>query len=125
GHDADGEGAEVLGDLGDDGRRAGAGTATHAAGDEHEVRTLERVEDFVAVFLDGLATDFVPRARTQSAGQLLPDLDLDVRLVLEQGLRVRVHRNELDGLHALVHHPIEGVAAAAAHADDFHPRVLR
>jgi hypothetical protein len=125
GDDADGERAQVFRDLRDNRGRAGAGAAAHAAGDEHQVGALERVEDFVAVLVDGLAADLRPRAGAQSTGELLADLHLHVGLVLLQGLRVGVDRDELDGLDPLVDHPIEGVPAAAAHADDLHARVLR
>src|SRR2546426_982731 len=40
-------------------------------------------------------------------------------------LRVRIHRDELHRGQAFVDHAVERVAAATAHADDFHPRVLR
>src|SRR5205807_553715 len=40
GHDTDGERTRLLGQLGDDGRRPGAGAAAHAAGDEDHVRVL-------------------------------------------------------------------------------------
>jgi len=83
------------------------------------------VQHFVAVFLDGLAADLRARARAQAARELLSDLHLHVGLVVEQGLRVGVHGDELDALESLVDHAVQGVAAAAPHADDFHPGVLR
>src|SRR5881409_659475 len=85
----------------------------------------QAVQHFVAVFLDGLAADLRARARAQAARELLSDLHLHVGLVVEQGLRVGVHGDELDALESLVDHAVQGVAAAAAHADDFHPGVLR
>ena len=42
----------------------------------------------------------------------------------QECLRVGVHRNELDALEPLLDHPVDGIAATAADADDFHPRVL-
>ena len=49
GDDADGQRADlVLGDLGDHGRRAGAGAAALARGDEDHVGALERLLDVVA-----------------------------------------------------------------------------
>ena len=47
GDDADGQRAQVAGDLGDDGRRAGAGAAAHAGGDEDHVRVLEGLGDLL------------------------------------------------------------------------------
>src|SRR5213078_3050487 len=40
-------------------------------------------------------------------------------------LSIGIHRNELDSAYVLVDHPVEGIAAAPADADDFHARVLR
>ena len=117
--------SQVSRDLGDDRCRAGAGAAAHAAGDEHEVGPLECVQHLVAVLLDRLPADLGPRAGTQSAGELLPDLHLDVGLVVEQRLGVGVHGDELHAAHAFVDHTVERVAAAPTHADDFHARVLR
>ncbi len=125
GDDADGQRAQVARDLRDDGCRPRPGAAAHAARDEHEIRALQAVQDLVAVLLDGLAADLRARARAQAARELLSDLHLHIGLVVEQGLRVGVHGDELDTLETLVDHAVQGVAAAAAHADDFHPGVLR
>src|SRR5207302_1031465 len=107
------ERTEVARDLRDDGRRARPRAAAHAAGDEHEIRALQAVQHFVAVFLDGLAADLRARARAQAARELLSDLHLHVGLVVEQGLRVGVHGDELDALESLVDHAVQGVAAPA------------
>ena len=100
GHDADGERADLARHLRDDRRRAGAGAAAHAAGDEDQVGALHRRDHLVAVLLDGLAADLRPRAGAESAGELLADLDLDVRLRDRQRLRVGVDRDELDARRA-------------------------
>ena len=55
--DADGERAELLGELGDDRRGAGAGAAALAGGDEDHVRALERLAQLVAALLGGLVAD--------------------------------------------------------------------
>src|SRR5699024_5009220 len=46
-------------------------------------------------------------------------LHLDRRMVLGQGLLVGVEGDELHPLHPVGHHPVDGVAAAAAHAYHF------
>ena len=56
------ERADVAGQLRDDRRRAGAGAAAHAAGDEHEIGAVQRVQHLVAVLLDRLAADLGPGA---------------------------------------------------------------
>src|SRR5690606_24259428 len=53
------------------------------------------------------------------------DLHLDVAARGAEGLGIGVHRDELDALQRLLDHPVDRVAAAAAHAEDLHPRVLR
>jgi hypothetical protein len=52
---------------------------------------------------------------------------LDVCVGHQQGLRVRVHRHELDALEAHLDHAVDGVDPAAADADDLDHRqvVLR
>ena len=68
GDHADGEGAEALGDLGDDRRAAGAGAAALAGGDEDHVGALEHLLDLVAVLLGGLAADLGVAARRRGPG---------------------------------------------------------
>ena len=118
GHDADGQRAQVAGDLRDDRRRAGAGAAAHARGDEHHVRVLERLGDLLGVLLRGALADARVAARAQAAGDLVADADLVRRVGLEQRLRVRVHGDELDTHHLRPDHAVDGVAAAATDADD-------
>ena len=64
-----------------------------------------------------------PRPRVMLAA----DVELHVGVAHEQGLRVGVHRDELDALQPGVDHPVDGVAAAAADPDDLDHRqvVLR
>ncbi len=45
-------------------------------------------------------------------------------MVFLERLRIGVDGDELHAGHAFLDHPIEGVAAAAADADDFHARGL-
>src|SRR6185312_11222313 len=44
------------------------------------------------------------------------------RLRIFQRLRVRIRRNKLDAFHIRRDHPVDSVAAAAAHADHLDPR---
>ena len=118
GDDADGQRAELAGDRGDDGRAAGAGAAALARGDEDHVGPLEDLLDLLAVVLGGLAADLGVRPGAQAAGQLAADVELDVGVGHQQGLRVGVHRDELDALEADLDHAVDGVDAAATDADD-------
>ena len=59
----------------DDGRRAGAGAAAHAGGDEAHVRALEMIADFLERFFGGGAADFRLRAGAEAFGHLQTHLD--------------------------------------------------
>ena len=119
GHNAHGEGAELARDLRDDRRAARAGATTLARSDEDHVRALQRLLDLVPAFLGRLAADLGIRAGAQSARRGGPDMELHVRVAHEQRLRIRVHGEELHALEACIDHPVDGVRAAAADADDF------
>ena len=117
GDDADRQRAQVTGDLGDDRRGAGAGPTTHAGGDEDHVRVLERLGDLLRVLLGGALADARVAAGAEAARDLVADADLVGRIRLEQRLRVGVDRDELDAHQLRADHPVDGVAASAAHAD--------
>ena len=108
----------LFGDLGDDGPATGAGAATFAHGDEDHVGALEHLFDLVAVILGRLAPDLRVGSGTEAAGELTPDVELDVGVAHQQRLRVGVHRDELDALEAGVDHAVDRVAAAAPDSDD-------
>ena len=61
-------------------------------------------------------------AGAEALGQLGADLQLDGRRVRPQRLKVGVGDDELDALEAGLHHPVDGVAAAAADAHDLDAR---
>ena len=118
GDDADGQRAERAGDAGDDGRAAGAGAAALAGGDEDHVGALEDLLDLLRVVLGGLPADLGVGAGAEAAGELAADVELDVGVAHQQRLRVGVDGDELDALEADLDHPVDGVDAAAADADD-------
>ena len=68
GDDADGQRAELLGDLGHDRCRARAGAAAEAGGDEHHVRVAERLGDLLAVLLGRALADARRRRRRRGRG---------------------------------------------------------
>ena len=118
GHDTDRQGAQALGDPGDDGRAAGAGAAALAGGDEDHVGPLEDLLDLLRVVLGGLLADLGVGAGAEPTGELTADVELDVGVAHQQRLRVGVDRDELDALEADLDHPVDGVDTAAADADD-------
>ena len=113
-----GEDFQLLGDLRHDGRRAGAGAAAHAGGDEHHVGVLQSLGNLIAALLGGLAAHVRVRAGALPMGQLFADLDFIGGAGNIQGLLVRIHRHKFDALGAGAHHAVDHVVAAAAHADD-------
>ena len=115
---ADGERTHAAGDLGDDRRGTGAGTATLARGDEHHVGALDHLFDLFAVALGSIATHFGITARTEAASEVSTDVELHVGIAHQQCLCVGVDGDELDTLESGVDHAVDGVDATATNADD-------
>src|SRR4029079_10358673 len=70
------------------------------------------------VLLGRALPDRAVAAGAEAAGDLVADPDLVRRVGLEEGLRVGVTGDELDAHHLGPDHPVDGVAATAADADD-------
>ena len=100
------------------GRRPGAGAAALAGGDEHHVGALHHLLDLLVVRLGGAAPDLGVAAGAEAAGEVTPDVELEVGVAHQQRLGVGVDGDELHALQAGVDHPVDGVDAAAADADD-------
>src|SRR5918997_821188 len=122
--DADGQGAGVAGDLGDHGGRAGPGAAALAGGDEDHVGAAQGLLDLGLVLLGGLHPDLRVGAGPEAARDLLPYMDLLVRVAHLQGLRVGVDRYELDPLQPRVDHAVDGVGPPAANTHDLDNRQI-
>jgi hypothetical protein len=78
----------------------------------------DHLGDPLRVLEGRVAADVRVRARAHAAGRRDPELELHGRPVDLQDLEVRVRRDELDSLDPRLDHPVDGVAAAAAHPDD-------
>ncbi|CAB4816377.1 unannotated protein [freshwater metagenome] len=63
------------------------------------------------------ATDLGITPGAEPSCEVSADVELDVGIAHQQGLRVGVHRNELDTLEAGVDHSVDGVHATATDAD--------
>ena len=100
------------------GRRAGAGAAAHAGGDEHHVRAAHRFEDLVERLLGRGAADIGARPGAEPAGDADAELDLARRARLLQRLGVGVADDELAADQVRPDHVVDGVSAGAADADD-------
>ena len=121
GDDAHGEDAHLLGHARDHRRGAGARAAAHAGGDEQHVGAGDGRLDLLDRFLGRGAAHFRLAAGAQALATQLDDLG---RARAVQRLGVGVRADELDALDAFVEHVLDGVAAAAAHADDLDLRAL-
>ena len=98
GDDADREDAGLLGAARHDRRRAGAGAAAHAGGDEHHVRALQMIADLVDHLLGGRAPDLGLRAGAETFGDLHAHLDDALGLRHGERLRVGIGDDEVDAL---------------------------
>ncbi len=119
GHHADGQYALVAGRPGDGGRRAGAGAAAHAGGDEHHVRAGEMIDDLVDRLLGRGAADFGLRAGAETLGHRHAHLDHARRRATRPApaLSVLATTNS-QPCEPGADHVVDGVAAGAAHAKD-------
>ena len=122
GDDADGQGSLRAGDVGDDGGCSGPGPATFAGGDEHHVGATDHLAQFVGMGLGGHATDLGVGTRSEAPREFATDVDLVVRVAGDQGLGVGVDGDKHDPAQTRVDHPVDGVDAATADADDLDDR---
>ena len=125
GHHRHRQDAEFPGHFRHHRRRAGAGAAAHAGGEEQHVAPLissaMRSRSSSAAWrpISGFG------ARAQALGDARAELQLHFGLVALQRLRIGVGADELHALHALRDHVVDRVAAAAADADHLDYRFLR
>ena len=107
-----------MGQIGNDGRCAGAGAAAHAGGDKDHVRTLKGLGDDGTGFLRGLLAGVGLGAGAHAAGQLLADLQLVRASGFVQVLLIGIDSHEFDAVNAAVDHSVDNIVAGAADADD-------
>ena len=120
GDDADGERTHLAGDARHDGRRAGAGAAACAGGDEHHVRALEVALDLVVVLQRGGAAEVRVRPGAEPARGVAADVQPRAGGRALERLDVGVERDELHALDLGLDHPVDGVHAGTADAE--HPQ---
>ncbi len=119
-----GQGTQVLGHLGDDRRRAGARSATHAGGDKNHVAITENVANLGLAFQGRVTADIRIGPGTQALGQLVAELNLEFGLGMLQGLHVRVGGDEGHALHSGLDHVVHRVAAPTATPDHLDQSVV-
>ncbi len=72
-------------------RSTRTGTAAHAACDEYKIRIGQNALAVFPVFLYGLTTYIGACTRAEATGELLADLDLDIRPRAGQSLSIGIH----------------------------------
>ena len=125
GDDRDGQRAAALRCLRDDRRGTGTGAAAHAGSDEDHVDALEVADELLAALLRRLRAALRIAAHAQPARLHVADPDADGRLGEFELLRVGIDREELHAADLSFDHSVDGVAAAAADADDLDRWALR
>src|SRR5690606_25060858 len=114
GDHADGQDAELLGDLGHHGAGAGTRTATHACGDEHHVSAIQCGTDFfTGSFCRGATLLGLGAGAQARAAQS----DLDRRIGGGQRLCVGIAADEFHALDAGLDHVGNSVTAGAAYTN--------
>ena len=107
------KGGSIAGDFTDYRSGARSGPTAHAHGNEHHVRATERILQLFVGFLCGFLSDLRLAARAKTFGELIADADLPLSLRAHQGLRVGVHRNELNAANPALNHAVYRIAAGA------------
>ena len=123
GDDADGQDAGFARRPRHDRRRARAGAAAHAGGDEGHVRAREMIVDLVERLLRGGAADLRLRAGAEPLRDRHAHLDEAVGLRHGERLGVGVGDDEVDALQPRLDHVVDRVAAGAADPEDGDPRL--
>ena len=117
-----GECAKFLSQRGHDRRGSGSGTAAQTGRYKDHVGLAEQFNEALCVFQSSLAADLRIGAGSATAGELAADLQLDLSSRDAQRLFIGIDGGELHALDAGLDHAVDGVATAAADADDFDPR---
>ena len=95
-HDGDGQRTRFACEFRNDAGCARARAATHAGGDEHQIRAVENHREIFARFFGCFAADVRVRTRTEAAREARADLHGVVRLRVTERLDVGVDRVEFD-----------------------------
>ena len=123
-HNADGQDAAFLAGLGNDGRCACPGAATHAGGyKDHAGVCPQQCGELVQAFNGGVLADLWKRARTLPSCEGGPQLNFAGDWADVKGLRIGVADDEVDTCDALLKHRVDGIGTATADADDLDGRI--
>ena len=79
---------------------------------------LMHLLDLLRVVLGGLRAHVGVGAGAEAPGQLAADVELDIGVTHQQGLRIGVDRDELDALQTDLDHPVDGVDSTSTNTHD-------
>jgi len=117
--DGDGKRTGFACELRDDRCGARARAAAHTGRDENEIGAVEDHREIFARLFGGFAAGLGIRARAETARLADTDVHGIRRLPIAQRLNVGIDRVEVDIREPGFDHPVDGIAATAADADDF------
>ena len=104
------------------GAAPGAGATAQARRDKHHVGAVERLYELVRALERCLSSHVRVGSSAEALGEFAANLHFHRSGILLKGLQVGVGHQEVDALEAGLHHPRDGVAAAAADAHDLDAR---
>ena len=96
---------------------AGTGAAAHARCDKYHIGALERGCDLVPALLRRALALFRIAARAFAAGEFITNMQFIGGLRPKQRLIICIDRDEFHTLHPRLDHPVDRIAATAAHAN--------
>ncbi len=120
GNNCNSQDAEFTSDLGNYRSSTCTGTTTHTCGDEQHICSADRLSDLIFTFFSSLLANRRICAASETSGDLLTDLDRDLRLRTCECLMVCINGNKIDALNRALDHTIDRVTSAAADTDYFY-----
>jgi hypothetical protein len=109
----------------DYGCSARSSAAAEARGNEDHVGAFERFNDLLRVFKRSAPAHVRVCSGAKTGGETHTELQLHRRLAELERLHFGVGGDELDAFHLGLDHAIDGIAAAAADANDLDARATR
>ena len=120
GNNCDCQDTEFTGDLSNYRSSTCTGTTTHTSGDEQHIGSADRLSDLIFTFFSSLLANRRISAASKTSGDLLTDLDRDLRLRTCECLMVCINGNKIDALNRALDHTVNSVTSAAADTDYFY-----
>jgi hypothetical protein len=117
-HNTNRQRADRLRDSRNNGCAAGTSSATLTRGHKNEVSAREALFDLLSVVFSSVASDLWVSTSAEPPGEFSANVELDVGIAHEKGLRVSVDGDELDSANASLNHAVDSVYSATTDTDD-------